>query len=109
MKGLSLSWSSDRVDTSIRHYPARAQRPTMPAMGCAHHRLATLHSFVSRLVLPIAVAATLGPAYAYADIYTWVDASGALNVSNLTPPDGARVLKVIHTSEESAASKADTQ
>jgi hypothetical protein len=56
-----------------------------------------------------AAALMLGANPAYADIYTWVDASGALNVSNLTPPDDARVLKVVHTSAENSASKTDTQ
>jgi hypothetical protein len=67
---------------------------------------------VLRMALPVAVAAALGPACAYADIYTWLDASGALNVSNLEPPSDARVIKIMRTSEESAgasAAKADTQ
>ena len=29
-------------------------------------------------------------------IYTWTDASGRINVSNLPPPDGARVSHVVH-------------
>jgi len=46
----------------------------------------------------------LGSVPAYADIYTWIDAAtGALNVSNLTPPDDARVLKVVHTNDDPAA------
>ena len=31
---------------------------------------------------------------AHAEIYTWIDASGATNVSNLPPPEGAKVTKV---------------
>ena len=31
---------------------------------------------------------------AHADVYTWVDRSGMVNVSNLLPPDGARVTNV---------------
>src|SRR5215831_19019459 len=49
---------------------------------------------VLRIVLPFALAGTLGVQSAHADIYTWVDASGALNVSNLQPPDDARVIRV---------------
>ena len=61
-----------------------------------------------RIALSVAVAATFGLRFAHADIYTWVDPSGALNVSNLTPPDGARVLKIVHSSDD-AARKAETQ
>jgi hypothetical protein len=32
---------------------------------------------------------------AHAEIYTWVDAQGRLNVGNLPPPDGARVTRVM--------------
>ena len=61
-----------------------------------------------RIALSIAIAATFGLRAAHADIYTWVDSSGALNVSNLTPPDDAKVLKVVHT-DDAAARKTDTQ
>ncbi|HSS69609.1 MAG TPA: DUF4124 domain-containing protein [Casimicrobiaceae bacterium] len=61
-----------------------------------------------RIALPVAIAATFGLRCAHADIYTWVDASGALNVSNLSPPDDARVLKVVHSNDD-AARKAETQ
>ena len=61
-----------------------------------------------RIALPIALAATFGLRAAHADIYTWVDSSGALNVSNLTPPDDAKVLKVVH-SDDAAARKTETQ
>lgn len=33
---------------------------------------------------------------AHAEIYTYVDAQGRVNVSNLTPPDGVRVTSVVH-------------
>ena len=52
-----------------------------------------------RIALPIALAATFGLRAAHADIYTWVDSSGGLNISNLTPPDDAKVLKVVHTDD----------
>jgi hypothetical protein len=61
-----------------------------------------------RISLPIALAATFGLGAAHADIYTWVDSSGALNVSNLTPPDDAKVLKVVHT-DDAAARKNEAQ
>jgi len=40
------------------------------------------------------LAAALVPPLAHADIYTWIDGSGATNVSNLPPPEGAKVTKV---------------
>jgi len=33
---------------------------------------------------------------ARADMYTWVDASGRVNISNVAPPDGARITNVRH-------------
>lgn len=44
------------------------------------------------------LAGTWGLRPAHADIYTWVDASGTINVSNLAPPDGVSVTNVIHES-----------
>jgi hypothetical protein len=49
-----------------------------------------------RAAFAVVLAGTLGLQLAHADIYTWVDASGTVNVSNLAPPEGARVTKVIH-------------
>ncbi|MEO8566002.1 MAG: DUF4124 domain-containing protein [Betaproteobacteria bacterium] len=45
----------------------------------------------------------MGLQFAHADIYTWADASGSVNVSNLAPPQGARVISVTHTSAADAA------
>ena len=41
-----------------------------------------------------AFASALAPARA--EIYTYVDPQGRVNVSNLAPPDGARVTRVVH-------------
>ena len=41
-----------------------------------------------------ALGAALTAASAAADVYTWVDAAGNVNVSNLAPPAGARVTAV---------------
>ena len=57
---------------------------------------------VLRVVLPIALGGTFGLQQAHADIYTWVDASGSINVSNLAPPDGARVTSILHASAPAA-------
>jgi hypothetical protein len=45
--------------------------------------------------LPPVLACTFGLQSAHADLYTWVDASGGVNVSNLAPPSGVRVTNVI--------------
>jgi len=42
----------------------------------------------------VLLALGLGAPSARGDIYTWIDASGVTNVSNLAPPDGANVTKV---------------
>lgn len=44
---------------------------------------------------------------ARADIYTWVDASGTVNVSNLDPPAGVRVTNVIHASAQKTPQRDD--
>jgi hypothetical protein len=49
------------------------------------------------------VAGCLVVSGVHADVYTWVDVSGSVNVSNLPPPAGARLL---NTTRESAAAKA---
>jgi hypothetical protein len=50
------------------------------------------------VVFAAGFAGVLAPQLAHADITTWVDASGTVNVSNLDPPAGARVTKVIRES-----------
>ena len=57
--------------------------------------------------LPLVVAFTLGGQLAHADIYTWVDASGATHVSNLSPPEGARVTRITHENPQKPV-RADT-
>jgi hypothetical protein len=60
-----------------------------------------------RASLPAVLAGTFGLQLAHADIYTWVDASGTMNVSNLAPPEGVRVAKVMHSSAPATATRAD--
>jgi hypothetical protein len=40
---------------------------------------------------------------AHADIYTWTDESGRVNVSNLAPPEGVEVTRVVHESTPKVA------
>ena len=51
-----------------------------------------------RVTLPALLAGTFGLEPAHADLYTWVDASGGVNVSNLAPPEGVRITNVIPAS-----------
>jgi len=60
-----------------------------------------------RVVLPAVLASVLGVAPAHADIYTWVDASGVTNVSNLPPPEGVQVTKILHGLPPEAAARED--
>jgi hypothetical protein len=60
-----------------------------------------------RASLPAILAGTFGLQLAHADIYTWVDASGSINVSNLAPPDGVRVSTVTHASAPATAARAE--
>ena len=48
-----------------------------------------------RAALPAVLAGIFWLPPAYADLYTWVDASGGVNVSNLAPPEGVRITNVI--------------
>ena len=56
-----------------------------------------------RTALLAAIAAAPGPQLARADIYTWADASGVITVSNLSPPDGVRVISVARAAPETVA------
>ena len=51
-----------------------------------------LPTVVTTAVTILAAACALPRAHA--DIYTWTDESGRVNISNLAPPEGARVTKV---------------
>ena len=49
-----------------------------------------------RAALPAILLGACALPLAHADIYTWTDETGRVNISNLTPPDGARVTRVMH-------------
>jgi len=57
--------------------------------------------------LPAVLACTLGVGGAHADIYTWVDASGIVNLSNLPPPEGVRITNVTHEIPQKLAMRDD--
>jgi hypothetical protein len=56
---------------------------------------------------PAVLAGALVLQPAWADIYTWVDASGTVNISNLSPPEGARVTNVTHEVPQKTATRDD--
>jgi HAMP domain-containing protein len=60
-----------------------------------------------RASLPAILAGTFGLQLAHADIYTWVDASGTINVSNLTPPEGVRVTNTLRASAPATPTRDD--
>ena len=57
--------------------------------------MSTMRTRLLRAALPAVLAGTFGLQPAHADLYTWVDATGGVNVSNLAPPAGVRVTNVI--------------
>jgi hypothetical protein len=55
-----------------------------------------MHPFLLRTAVAAILASALGVPLAHADVYTWTDASGRVNVSNIAPPEGVRVSRVVH-------------
>ena len=66
-----------------------------------------MHKRLFRAALSAVLASTFGLQLAHADIFTWVDASGRVNISNLDPPEGVRVTNVVHTIAPKAATPDD--
>lgn len=64
-------------------------------------------SYLLRTALPVILAGTLAPTLARADIYTWTDVSGKINISNITPPQGVQVTSVVHESAQKSAPRID--
>ena len=67
---------------------------------------------VRHLAFAIGLVTAFGWTAAHADIYTWVDPSGNVNLSNRPPPEGARVTNVyredpaVHATAEAARAAA---
>jgi Domain of unknown function (DUF4124) len=62
-----------------------------------------------RAALPAVLAGTFGVQPAHADLYTWVDPSGGVNVSNLAPPEGVRITNVIPASPPKTTTRDDAR
>ena len=58
---------------------------------------------VFRAALPAILLGACWLPLAHADIYTWTDDSGRMNLSNLTPPEGVKVTRVVHESAPKTA------
>ena len=52
-----------------------------------------------RSVLPVLIASACALPLAHADIYTWVDDKGRVNITNFEPPEGAQVISVMRESK----------
>lgn len=59
------------------------------------------------VVLPALVAGAVWLPPAHADVFTWTDANGRVNVSNMDPPDGVRVTSVTHVNAPKVSASAD--
>jgi hypothetical protein len=59
--------------------------------------------------LPAVVAGTFALQPAHADLYTWVDASGGVNVSNLAPPEGTSITNLVLASAPKPATRDDVR
>lgn len=56
-----------------------------------------------RRALPALIAGACALPLAHADIYTWTDDKGRVNISNVEPPAGAHVTSVLRESKEMKA------
>src|SRR5437763_13179796 len=63
--------------------------------------------FARLLLVILFVAGPLAVVPARAEVYTWVDASGTVNVSNLAPPSGVHVTNVVHEIAQATAARVD--
>jgi hypothetical protein len=73
-----------------------------------HLRRATMVPRLLPAVFSLVLACTSGLQVARADIYTWIDKTGSINVSNMAPPDGIHVTNVLHESPPRVAPPRDT-
>jgi hypothetical protein len=58
-----------------------------------------------RAALPAMLLGACGLPLAHAEIFTWTDEFGRVNISNLTPPDGVRVTRVMHEDKAAIAAR----
>jgi Domain of unknown function (DUF4124) len=83
-----------------------------PVQASYNDAMATAAATLMRVLgraTPVVLAGLLaqGVPVAQAEIYTWVDASGSTNISNLPPPEGTKVTKVQHALPPEIAARED--
>ena len=104
VRGRRVSAQARRaLTTSLHNADVRAYN------GCSGYRTPLMVTLLLRASLPAILAGTFGLQLAHADIYTWVDASGSINVSNVAPPEGVRVTSVMHESAPAIAARAEAE
>ena len=82
--------------------------PTQKLIGGIESPVVVLASIMRSLPLravPLLLAGALAVPLAHADVYTWTDHSGRLNVSNIAPPEDVHVLSVVHEDPPKARPK----
>ena len=90
--------------TLSRPAPELASAGTHLNLTARKHRCMTTRRNILGSLTIVAFAGAFASTAALADIYTWVDASGNLNLSNQEPPKGARITNVVRESPEAKAS-----
>lgn len=83
-------------------YQSRAGRPTMLLYIVGRQSMRIRLLAMSLVLLAIGIADS---SPARADIYTWTDAGGNVNVSNVAPVGGIRVTSVLRTSAAETAAR----
>jgi hypothetical protein len=80
---------------------------TAPAYnGQSDQGMLTMRTRLLTISLPVVFAGVaVMHAPVHADVYTWVDKSGSINVSNIAPPDGVQVTSVVHANPEANAAR----
>jgi len=73
-------------------YPPHERRPRIKRRAFKEH-ITAARFFPIVLATLVGLALSVPPARA--DIYTWTDANGRVNISNLAPPDGVKVTSIV--------------
>src|SRR5947207_5210123 len=81
---------------------SRARRNRSITGTASRRRIAMMATYLRPEAFAFLLAIAFGSQLARADVYTWVDASGATNVSNVSPPEGVRVTRVTHENPQKA-------
>src|SRR5215471_3707104 len=86
------------IATQLRQLTAGQRRLDGLQSSRPAARPSMIRSCPAAIAMPVALAAALYVAAAQADIYTWTDATGRGNISNLEPAKDAKISNVVRTS-----------